>query len=151
MLAILAASALAQLWLPVSSLGDLHHDLSAHRTSAAELQATIAAETRRIGATSAGVHEAQVRLADLQARVDANQTRLSAVQNSLVAARDRLTQLENRLHQATTMLAADLVAGYKDSQPDVMTVIHCPGPAAPQLSNPVESSGEESRPAAASA
>ena len=123
LLAGLTVSALTLLWLPVSSLGDLHRDLSSRSATASQLRAAIAAETRRIGATSAGVREARVRLSELQARVDANEARLAAVQHSLIAARDRLTRLENRLHQATTLLAANLVASYKDDTPDMMTVI----------------------------
>ncbi|MFL5840765.1 MAG: hypothetical protein ACJ77Z_10000 [Thermoleophilaceae bacterium] len=119
----LAVSAAALAWLPVSSLGDLHRDLSSRRATASELRAAIAAENRRIGATGAGVREAQVRLSALQSRVEANQARLAATQRSLVAARDRLAQLENRLHEATTLLAANLVASYKDADPDVMTVV----------------------------
>jgi len=110
LLAGLTVSALTLLWLPVSSLGDLHRDLSSRSATASQLRAAIAAETRRIGATSAGVREARVRLSELQARVDANEARVDAVQHSLIAARDRLTRLENRLHQATTLLAANLVA-----------------------------------------
>jgi septal ring factor EnvC (AmiA/AmiB activator) len=118
-----ALAALALLWLPVSSLGDLEHDLAARRSTAAQLRASIAAETRRINATTAGVREAQRRLAALQAEVNARQAQLAAVQADIVAARKRLTRLENRLHEAATALAANLVASYKDQDPDVITVV----------------------------
>jgi peptidoglycan hydrolase CwlO-like protein len=118
-----AIAALGLLWLPVSSLGDLEHDLSARRSTASQLRAAIAAETQRIDATNAGVREAQRRLAALQAEVNTRQAQLAAVQSDIVTARKRLTRLENRLHDAASALAANLVASYKDQEPDVVTVV----------------------------
>ena len=123
LLACLVLGALALLWLPVVSLGDLHGDLSARRATAAELRAAIAAETKRIDATAAGVREAQARLSALQSQVDAREAQLAGVQRDIVAARNRLTRLENRLHVASTLLAANLVASYKDPEPDVVSVV----------------------------
>jgi peptidoglycan hydrolase CwlO-like protein len=122
-LAALLASTLGLLWLPVSSLGDLDRDLSARRQTASGLRAAIAAETRRLDATAAGVHDAHVRLSALQTRAQSLQAQLGAAQHRLIAARDRLTRLENRLHKATTLLAANLVASYKDDNPDMITLI----------------------------
>jgi cell wall-associated NlpC family hydrolase len=122
-LAASAASGFALLWLPVSSLGDLNHELAARSESAAQLRAAITAESQRIAATNAGLRQAQARLAALQRRVDTTEAQLAAVQRNLVAARDRLTLLENRLHASAKALAADLVASYKDPQPDVVTVV----------------------------
>jgi peptidoglycan hydrolase CwlO-like protein len=118
-----ALAALGLLWLPVSSLGDLEHDLSARRSTASQLRAAITAETQRINATNAGVREAQRRLATLQAEVNTRQAQLAAVQSDIVSARTRLTRLENRLHDAASALAANLVASYKDQEPDVVTVV----------------------------
>jgi cell wall-associated NlpC family hydrolase len=119
----LAVTALWLVWLPVSSLGDLHRDLSARRQTASQLRAAIATETRRIEATNAGVREARARLSTLQVEVNAREARLAAVQHAVIVARDRLTWLENRLHKAATLLAANLVASYKDDAPDALTVI----------------------------
>jgi cell wall-associated NlpC family hydrolase len=118
-----ALAALGLLVLPVASPGDLEHDLSARSASASRLKASIAAETRRIDATRAGLRAAQARLADLQGQVEARQAQLAAVQRDIVAARNRLTRLENRLHAAAKALAANLVANYKDEDPDVVTVV----------------------------
>jgi cell wall-associated NlpC family hydrolase len=115
--------ALALLWSPVVSLGDLHKELSSSQETAAQLRAAIAAETKRIAATSAGVRDAQVRLAALQSQVNARQAQLANVQHDVVAARNRLTRLENLQHAAAKLLAANLVADYKDPQPDVVTVV----------------------------
>jgi len=122
-LAGLAAGTLGLLWLPGLSMGDLDHDLSVHRQTASQLQAAMAVETKRIAATSAGVRDAQQRLSDLQAQVGESQAELAAVQQRIVLARDRLTALENRLHDSATALADNLVAAYKDADPDMMTVI----------------------------
>jgi cell wall-associated NlpC family hydrolase len=123
MLASLAVTALGLMWLPVSSLGDLHRDLSSRTQSASQLRAAIAAETDRINATSAGVREAQTRLSVLQSDLDAREAQLSAVQRGVIAARNHLTRLENRQHLAAKLLAANLRAGYEDEAPDVVTVI----------------------------
>jgi cell wall-associated NlpC family hydrolase len=119
--AVLAA--LALLWLPVSSLGDLEHDLAARRAKATDLRAAIAAETKRIEATNESVANAQERLAGLQQQVTTREAELASVQHGIVNARNHLSRLENRLHAASTALAANLVASYKDQEPDVVTVV----------------------------
>ena len=119
----LAAGTFALLWLPGPSLGDLNNDLSSRRQTASELRAAIAAETKRLAETNAGVRDAQARLSTLQADVEARERELAAAQQRVVAARDRLTQLENRLHRASTALSANLVASYKDPEPDVVTIV----------------------------
>jgi cell wall-associated NlpC family hydrolase len=123
LLAGIAVGALGLLSLPVSSLGDLHHDLSSRTQTASQLRAAITAETKRIAATDAGVREAEARLSTLQARANAVQLELTAIQRDLIAARNRLTRLENRVHEAATALAANLAASYKDPRPDMMTVV----------------------------
>jgi peptidoglycan hydrolase CwlO-like protein len=119
--AVLAA--LGLLWLPVISYGDLEHDLAAGKTTAAQLRASIAAETKRIQATSAGVAQAQARLAELQGLLNTREAQLGSIQGEIVAARKRLERLENRLHDAAKALASNLVASYKDQDPDVVTVV----------------------------
>jgi peptidoglycan hydrolase CwlO-like protein len=118
-----ALAALGLLWLPVISYGDLEHDLAAGKTTAAQLRASIAAETKRIQATSAGVAQAQTRLAELQGLLTAREAQLTSIQGEIVAARKRLERLENRLHEAAKALASNLVASYKDQDPDVVTVV----------------------------
>src|SRR5262245_43226339 len=109
-----ALAALGLLWLPVISYGDLEHDLTAGKTTAAQLRASIAAETKRIQATSAGVAQAQARLTQLQGQLAERQAQLASIQGEIVAARKRLERLENRLQDAAQALAANLVASYKD-------------------------------------
>jgi cell wall-associated NlpC family hydrolase len=106
-----------------SSSGDLRSQISANKSAAASLRAEIAADSGRIRATTGGLNQARARLASLQHDLDAREAQLRSVQTSLVAARDRLVYLENRMHQATQALAANLVAEYEGSRPDLVTVI----------------------------
>jgi peptidoglycan hydrolase CwlO-like protein len=119
--AVLAA--LGLLCFPVSSLGDLEHDLAARRAKATDIRAAIAAETKRIESTNESVANAQERLAGLQQQVTTREAELASVQHNIVSARNHLSRLENRLHAASTALAANLVAAYKDQEPDVVTVV----------------------------
>src|SRR6478672_3133488 len=119
----IAAAFVSLALMPVSSLGDLSHDLSVHRKTAAELRSAIAAESKRIAATDAGLRAARARLAALQARVDARQAQLAAVQQDMIATRKNLERLENKLHDSAHALAENLIADYKDPEPDVVTVV----------------------------
>jgi peptidoglycan hydrolase CwlO-like protein len=119
LLAAVAASAVAALWAPTASQGDLRSSTAA----AARLRAGIAAQTKRIGNTTAILRVAETRLSALEARASARQAELAAVERDFVAARTRLTRLENKLHRASTALAANLVTTYEGSAPDVITVV----------------------------
>jgi cell wall-associated NlpC family hydrolase len=106
-----------------SSSGDLRSQISANKSAAASLRSEIAADSARIRRTTGGLNEARARLAALQRDLDAHEDQLRSVQTALVTARDRLVYLENRLHTATQALAANLVADYEGSRPDLVTVI----------------------------
>ena len=106
-----------------SSSGDLQSQISGAQSDAASLQSEIATETGRIQTTSSGLQDARRRLASVQAVLNARESQLKGVQTALLAARDHLVDLENRLHLAASALAANLVANYEGSQPDLVTVI----------------------------
>jgi peptidoglycan hydrolase CwlO-like protein len=106
-----------------SSSGDLRSQISANKSAAAALRSEIARDGARIRATTGGLNEARTRLAALQHDLDAREDQLRSVQTALVAARDRLVYLENRMQKATKALAANLVAEYEGSRPDLVTVI----------------------------
>jgi cell wall-associated NlpC family hydrolase len=106
-----------------SSSGDLRSQISANKSAAASLRQEIAADSARIRTTTGGLNEAHTRLVALQRDLDTREAQLRSVQTALVTARDRLVYLENRLHQATQALAANLVANYEGSRPDLVTVI----------------------------
>jgi cell wall-associated NlpC family hydrolase len=120
------AAALAGTLLAVvtpSSSGDLQSQISATRSAAASLRSQIAADSAQIATTTNGLQRARDRLAAIQAQLDRRVAELRAVQSSLLAARAHLISLENRLHLATSALAANLVANYEGTQPDLTTVI----------------------------
>jgi peptidoglycan hydrolase CwlO-like protein len=106
-----------------SSSGDLSSQISANKSAAAALRSEIARDSARIRTTTGGLNEARAGLAGLQHDLDAREDQLRSVQTALVAARDRLVYLENRMHQATQALAANLVADYEGSRPDLVSVI----------------------------
>ncbi len=109
--------------LTTPSAGDLQSQISATRSAAGSLREQVAADSTQITQTSNGLQSARDRLNAIQAQLDRRVAELRSVQGSLLAARDHLVQLENRLHLATTALAANLVAGYEGSRPDLVTVI----------------------------
>jgi peptidoglycan hydrolase CwlO-like protein len=106
-----------------SSSGDLRSQISANRSAAAALRSEIARDSARIRATTGGLNEARARLATLQHDLNEREDQLRAVQTALVKARDRLVYLENRMHESTQALAANLVAQYEGSRPDLVSVI----------------------------
>jgi len=106
-----------------SSSGDLRSQIDANKSAAAALRTEIARDSQRISATTGGLNEARARLAGLQHDLNAREDQLRSVQTALVAARDRLVYLENRMHEATQALAANLVAEYEGSRPDLVSVI----------------------------
>jgi peptidoglycan hydrolase CwlO-like protein len=109
--------------LTARGVGDLQSQISAGQSAAASLQSTIAADTARIQATTGGLHAAESRLSQLQAELSGREAQLRTVQTELLDARAHLLELENRLQQASKALAANLVANYESSQPDLVTVI----------------------------
>jgi septal ring factor EnvC (AmiA/AmiB activator) len=113
---------LASNLVPPSS-GDLQSQIDASRASASSLRSAIAAETARIQQTAGGLQDAERRLTAVQAELSAREAQLRRVQNALVAARDHLVRLENRLRLSSRALAANLVAEYEGSQPDLVSVI----------------------------
>jgi peptidoglycan hydrolase CwlO-like protein len=124
LLAITAvACALLGTSLTSSSAGDLQGQISATRSAADSLRGQVAADSKRIAATSNGLQNARDQLGRIQSQLDQRVAQLRTVQTSLINARDRLVDLENRLHLATTALSANLVASYEGNQPDVMSVI----------------------------
>jgi septal ring factor EnvC (AmiA/AmiB activator) len=105
------------------SSGDLQSQIAVTRSAADTLKQQIAADSQQIAGTAHGIADAQAQLNAIQSRLNARIAELKSVQASLLAARDHLVALENRLHLATEALAANLVATYEGSQPNLTTVI----------------------------
>jgi peptidoglycan hydrolase CwlO-like protein len=121
--AAVVACALLASGLTARSSADLQTQISAAKSATGSLKDQIAADSQQISSTSGGLQSARDRLASIQSTLDHRVAELRTVQTSLLGSRDHLLDLENRLHLASTALAANLVAGYEGSQPDLMTVI----------------------------
>lgn len=117
-LALCAAAAVT-----ISANADLSSKINAKQNRAEALRAAVASETARIRASSAGLATAQRRLRAIQADAAAQQTKLDRIQTALTRARDRLTRLVARQHQATDALRANLLAAYRNPQPDLVSVV----------------------------
>jgi peptidoglycan hydrolase CwlO-like protein len=122
-LIILAIAATLLAIITPASSGDLQSQIASTRSAAAALRSQIAADSARIASTSNGLQEARDRLATIQQQLNERVNELKQTQSSLLAARARLLHLENRLHLATGALAANLVANYEGSQPNLTSVI----------------------------
>jgi peptidoglycan hydrolase CwlO-like protein len=120
-LALCAAAAVAIL---TSSAGaDLSSRIQSKANRAEALRAAVASETARIRNSSAGLASAQRRLRAVQADVGEQQAKLGRVESALVRSRERLTRLVNRQRDATDALRANLLAAYRNPQPDIVSVI----------------------------
>ena len=109
--------------LTATSAGDLQGQISAGKSAASDLSSQIARDTAQIHATGQGLASATRRLDGLERDLNLRETQLRDVQNALLRARNHLVDLENWLQHATRALAANLVAGYEQGQPSLMTVI----------------------------
>src|SRR3954452_21779075 len=89
----------------------------------ASLEAKVAAETRRIDATGAGLAQAQGRLAVLNERVALRTSQMRQAESDLVNARVRLAKLEQRAATATRILSDNLVDSYKSGSPTLVDVV----------------------------
>ena len=122
-LALCAAATIAILATAGPAGADLNTRIQSRQSRVESLRAAVAAESARIRASSSGLATAQRRLAAVQADVNAQQAKLKRVEDALVRARNRLTRLVNRQREATDALRANLVAAYRNPQPDIVSVV----------------------------
>ena len=102
---------------------DLASRIDAKANRAEALRSSVAAESARIRASSAGLARAQRRLAALKADANAQRAELKAVHDEFVRARDRLTRLVNLQRRATDALRANLQSAYRNGAPDIVSVV----------------------------
>ncbi|MDX6720110.1 MAG: hypothetical protein QOJ63_2364 [Solirubrobacteraceae bacterium] len=122
-LALCAAGAATILATAGPADADLSSRIQAAQSRARALRAAVAVESARIRSSSSGLAAAQRRLRAIQADVDAEQATLARIEDALRRARDRLTRLVNRQREATDALRANLLAAYRNPQPDIVSVI----------------------------
>jgi murein DD-endopeptidase MepM/ murein hydrolase activator NlpD len=77
----------------------------------------------RIRSLQGEINGLQQRQDTVQGELNTKQAELDSIRNRLQIAKDRLTRLRARLVVAQRVLAARLVALYKDDEPDMVTVV----------------------------
>jgi murein DD-endopeptidase MepM/ murein hydrolase activator NlpD len=87
------------------------------------LTTEISRYSARIQTLRADISELQSRQDTIQVELDAKQAELDQIRNDLQISQDRLTRLTARLAHDRDLLAEQLVALYKDDQPDMVTVV----------------------------
>lgn len=122
-LALLAALSATAVAAGPSATAPAQSSLAGQRAAAESLQRAVAAESRRIAATGAGLAGAQRRLGALDVRVERRVTQLREAQDELVRARLRLARLEQRSADADRTLSANLLNSYKAGKPSIVTVV----------------------------
>ncbi|MEY2442664.1 MAG: peptidoglycan DL-endopeptidase RipB [bacterium] len=121
--ALTLSAATGVTFLATAAGADLSSKISAKQNRADALRAAVAAESAKIRSSSAGLATAQRRLRAIQADANAQQAKLDRIERALTKARDRLTRLVARQHQATDALRANLLAAYRNPQPDIVSVV----------------------------
>ncbi|MEA2410642.1 MAG: hypothetical protein QOC77_1203 [Thermoleophilaceae bacterium] len=130
LLSILLAAA-AYLVLPMPGLssslpqqiGKARQKIAGKRQQEAVLTTQISGYQLRIRSLQGEINGLQQRQDKAQSDLDQKQAELDAIKNRLQIAHDRLVGLEARLAQSKRVLAARLVALYKDDQPNMVTVV----------------------------
>ncbi|MEA2471298.1 MAG: hypothetical protein QOE38_2297 [Thermoleophilaceae bacterium] len=130
LLSILLAAA-AYLVLPMPGLssslpqqiGKAQQKIAGKRQQEAVLTTQISGYQLRIRSLQGEINGLQQRQDKAQSDLDQKQAELDAIKNRLQIAHDRLVGLEARLAQSKRVLAARLVALYKDDQPNMVTVV----------------------------
>ncbi|HEY5319005.1 MAG TPA: hypothetical protein VIJ20_13540, partial [Solirubrobacteraceae bacterium] len=106
-----------------SGAASLQDQIQAAQSAKSSLQSAISADSARIEQTNGGLRAAEGRLSALQSELAAREAQLGAVQTQLLDARTHLLNLENLLERASHALAANLVADYEGSAPNIVSVV----------------------------
>jgi murein DD-endopeptidase MepM/ murein hydrolase activator NlpD len=127
----LLLTAAAYLVLPMPGLssslqqkiGSTQQRIAGKQRQEGVLTTQITAYNVRIRSLQGEISGLQQRQDTVQVQLNAKQAELDSVRNRLQLAQDRLTRLRARLVVAQRVLAARLIALYKDDQPDMVTVV----------------------------
>ena len=127
----LLLTAAAYLLLPMPGLssslqqkiGSTQQRIAGKQRQEGVLTTQITAFNVRIRSLQGEISGLQQRQDTVQVQLNAKQAELDSVRNRLQLAQDRLTRLRARLVVAQRVLAARLVALYKDDEPDMVTVV----------------------------
>src|SRR5436305_9837538 len=127
----LLLTAAAYLMLPMPGLsaslqqkiGAAQNRIAGKKRQEGVLTSQVTAYNLRIRSLQGEINGLQQRQDTVQAQLNTKQAELDAIRNRLQIAQDRLTRLRARLVVAQHVLAARLVALYKDDEPDMVTVV----------------------------
>jgi murein DD-endopeptidase MepM/ murein hydrolase activator NlpD len=126
---LLAAAAYLALPMPGLSsslpqqIGKARQQIQGKRQQEGVLTTEITAYQVRIRSLQGEINGLQQRENKAQVELNAKQAELNAIRDRLQRAQDRLARLEARLAESKRVLAARLVALYKDDEPDMVSVV----------------------------
>jgi murein DD-endopeptidase MepM/ murein hydrolase activator NlpD len=104
-------------------IGKVRQKIAGKRQQEGVLTTQISAYQVRIRSLQGEISGLQQSQDKAQTELNAKQAELDAIKNRLQIAQDRLARLEARLAESKRVLAARLVALYKDDQPDMVSVV----------------------------
>jgi peptidoglycan DL-endopeptidase CwlO len=124
-------TAVAYLALPMPGLsssldqkiGKARDQIAGKKRQEGVLTTEISAYQLRIRSLQGDINGLQQRQDKVQVELNAKQAQLASVRDRLQRTRDRLAKLQARLEESKRVLAARLVALYKDDAPDMVTVV----------------------------
>src|SRR2546423_14780034 len=127
----LLLTAAAYLTLPMPGLssslqqriGSTQQKIGGKQRQEGVLTTQITGYNLRIRSLQGDINALQQRQDKVQVELNAKQAELDSIRNRLQIAQDRLTRLRARLAEGQRVLAARLVALYKDDAPDMVTVV----------------------------
>src|SRR3954467_15673624 len=127
----LLLTAAAYLMLPMPGLsaslqqkiGATQNKIAGKKRQEGVLTTQVTSYNLRIRSLQGEINGLQQRQDRVQGELNTKQAELDSIRNRLQIAQDRLTRLRARLKTAQRVLAARLVALYKDDEPDMVTVV----------------------------
>src|SRR3954471_6619726 len=127
----LMLAAVAYLALPMPGLsssldqqiGKTRDKIAGKKQQEGVLTTQISAYQLRIRSLQGEINGLQQRQDKVQVQLTAKQAQLDNVRNRLAVTQDRLAKLRDRLAASKKVLAARLIALYKDDEPDLVTVV----------------------------
>src|SRR3954452_6916193 len=127
----IAAALAAYLLLPLpgisssldNKIGKTRNQIAGKRAHEQVLTTEISSYGVRIETLQGDISDLQTREARVQVQLDAKEAELTRIRNRRQIVQDRLTRLRTKLVADRKLLAGQLVALYKDDEPDMVTVV----------------------------
>ena len=119
----LSAAALSQIALAGAADPGLETRISSAREEASLISGRISSQSARVAELESAAADASARERELEAQLADAAARSAALNGQLLAAEDELEAARSRHMRAVDVLAARLVAIYKGSEPDYLTVL----------------------------